>query len=123
MIRFFDKLPVRQYLKIKNMETMQMSVENHENLENVNIKALIEIFEQINVYNEIGYQTIKIALNTALEKIKNNDNRVAILSAIEQLNRMMDRCRSASDKIDKLSQSGSKIVTKILNSSIEPEIG
>ncbi len=105
------------------MEIEQVSINSSKNPENVNIKALIEIFEQINVYNEIGYQTIKIALITALDKIKNNDNRPAILSAIEQLNRMMNRCRSASEKIDKLSQSGSKIVANFLNSFAEPEVG
>jgi hypothetical protein len=105
------------------MNTVRTFVDSNDNLESENIKALVGIFEQINVYNEIGFQTIKIALITALDKIKSHDNRIAVISAIEQLNKMMDRCRSASEKIDKLTQSGSKIVTSFLNSSAEPEIG
>ena len=105
------------------MNSIKTFENSNDKLESENIKALVGIFEQINVYNEIGFQTIKVALLTALDKIKNNDNRIAVLSAIEQLNKMMDRCRSASEKIDKLTQSGSNIVTSLLNSSIDPKIG
>jgi len=83
--------------------------------ENSDINTLIEIFEQIDIYNEIGFQTIKIALISVLDKINDKKNYTPIINAIEQINKSMDHCRTASDKINHLSKSGSKIVLKLLN--------
>ena len=77
------------------------------------ISALVEIFEQISTYNEICYQTIQVALLSALEMLKNKENREALSKAIEQLRSTLDRCRNASDKIKNLSHSGCMITSKI----------
>jgi hypothetical protein len=101
------------------METMQLNMERRTVLENTDAKALIEIFEQINIYNEIGYQTIQLALSSALAKVKERENQLAIIAAIEQLNLMTDRSRTASDKIERLARSGSAIASRIIDEKEE----
>jgi hypothetical protein len=78
------------------------------------LNALLEIFEQISSCNEICYQTVQIALLSALEMLKNKENREALTNAIVQLNKTLDKCRTASDKIDRLSHTGCAITSKIL---------
>jgi hypothetical protein len=81
--------------------------------DNIVISAIMEIFEQISSYNEICYQTIQVALFSALEKLKNKENREALARAIEHLQKTLDKCRTASDKIDRLSKSGCLLTTQI----------
>jgi hypothetical protein len=78
------------------------------------LNGLMEIFEQIGAYNEICYQTIQLALFSALEKLKDRENHVALTNAIEQIRKTIDKCRNASDKIEHLSHSGRAITSKIL---------
>ncbi len=88
---------------------------NWENLlDNVILNSLLEIFEQISSYNEICYQTIQVALLSALEKLKNQDNRETLANAIEQLRKTLDKCRNASDKIQHLSHTGCIITSNVL---------
>jgi hypothetical protein len=87
-----------------------------ENLTDNSLKnALLEIFEQINTCNEICYQTIHLALLSSLEMLKNRDNREVLIKAIEQFRNAIDKCRNASDKIDRLSHSGIAITVQILD--------
>lgn len=83
-----------------------------------NVQTLVEIFDQISVYNEIGFQTVRIALSGAFEKIKNPENQAALFNAMEQVNIMLDRCRTASDKIDRLSRSGTIVARKIFKEEL-----
>lgn len=94
------------------MEAM-MYYSGKETGDSKHMQALVEIFEQISVFNEIGYQTSKVAICAALEKIKSPENKTTIDEAINLLHIMMDKCRNASDKIDRLSRSGSIIANKV----------
>ncbi len=95
------------------MEAM-MYMDKSEMSEKSQMKALLEIFEQISVYNEIGYQTSQLAACAALNKIKTPANSGIIDEAIIQLNILMDRCSTASNKIDRLTRSGSMITNKVM---------
>lgn len=99
------------------MEAM-MYYNRKEVCENNHMQTLVEIFEQINVFNEIGYQTSKVAICAALDKVKTPENKAALEEAIYLLNNMLGKCRTASDKIDRLSRSGSMIVKKIEKSEL-----
>lgn len=97
------------------MEAMMYLNKKEISESNAQLKALLEIFEQISVFNEIGYQTSQVAACTALSKIKNSSNALVIDEAIQQLKLLMERCRTASDKIDRLTRSGSMITCKAMN--------
>lgn len=84
--------------------------------ENSDFNELNQIFDQICAYNEIGYQTMFLAINAALESLKSKADDKAVAMAMIKLNELMQRCLKASDKIELLAKKGQKVVD---SSSVE----
>jgi phage-related tail protein len=74
---------------------------------NVNISPKEKVkgaIERIAMMNEVAYQSMFLTINSAIEKTKNADNMNECFKALEEIRKMFDRCRRASDEIDRLSK-------------------
>lgn len=70
---------------------------------------LLEYFEQIKAYNQIGYQTIHLGLFNAISNLK-QDSYDAV---IENFNKAIEKSKTASSKIEQLSASGTKLLKSL----------
>jgi hypothetical protein len=69
--------------------------------------------ERIATMNEVAYQSMFLTINSSIEKAKNATNMTECFKALEDIRKMFDRCRRASDEIDRLSKRCIDLLTDI----------
>jgi hypothetical protein len=77
------------------------------------VEKLKGALERITTMNEIAYQSMFFAINASAVKARDAKTVDECFRAVEDIRTMFDRCRRASDEIDRLSRKGIDIVENL----------